>query len=51
MKIVSRIGIIGGGSWATALAKVLQNKSKKINWWFRREESIEFLQNYKHNSD
>lgn len=51
MRIVSKIGIIGGGSWATALAKVLQNKSKKINWWFRRKEAIEFLKIYKHNPD
>ena len=51
MKIANRIGIIGGGSWATALAKILQNKSKKTNWWFRRSETMDFLQNYKHNPD
>jgi len=51
MKIVSRIGIIGGGSWATAIAKILQHRQKKFNWWMRRQEAVDFIYEYKHNPD
>ncbi len=51
MKIANRIGIVGGGSWATALAKVLQNQSKKINWFIRRQEIIDSIRNFGHNPD
>ncbi len=51
IKIANRIGIIGGGSWATALAKVLQNQQKKINWFIRRQEVIDSIRNFGHNPD
>ena len=44
-----RFGIIGSGSWATALAKILTEKSKKINWWIRNEATASHLQNRRHN--
>jgi glycerol-3-phosphate dehydrogenase (NAD(P)+) len=46
---ISSITVIGGGSWATALVKILSNGSLKINWWLRNADSVDHLLKYKHN--
>ncbi len=51
IKIAHRIGVIGGGSWATAITKVLQNHQKKVNWFIRRQEVIDAIQNTGHNPE
>jgi len=43
------VTVIGGGSWATALIKILSEKNIKIKWWLRDIEAIAHIKKHHHN--
>lgn len=44
-----KIAIIGGGSWATAIAKIVVQKTHHIGWYMRRDDRIADFMRLKHN--
>ncbi|MBQ2129019.1 MAG: NAD(P)H-dependent glycerol-3-phosphate dehydrogenase [Prevotella sp.] len=44
-----KIAIIGGGSWATAIAKIVVGHTHRIGWYMRRDDRIEDFQRLGHN--
>jgi len=44
-----KIAIIGGGSWATAIAKIVVGHTHHIGWYMRRDDRIEDFIRLSHN--
>ncbi len=49
MENCGTIAILGGGSWATAIAKIVLDKVDHINWYIRRDDRIEDFKRLGHN--
>jgi len=44
-----KIAVIGGGSWATAIVKMLTEHSDYVGWWMRNTDSVETIKRAHHN--
>lgn len=49
MNFPGKVGVMGGGSWATALAKIMSMTQTSFNWYMRRPEQIEEIKKFGHN--
>ncbi|WP_299667063.1 NAD(P)H-dependent glycerol-3-phosphate dehydrogenase [uncultured Polaribacter sp.] len=44
-----KIAVLGGGSWATAIVKMLTENLETVGWYMRSEASIEHIKENNHN--
>ena len=49
MENYPKFAVIGGGSWATAIAKILCVNLPEIAWYMRNKEAVEHIKTHYHN--
>ena len=49
MSLFKNIAVIGGGSWATAIVKMLSENQDSVSWWMRNEDNIAHIKRYGNN--
>jgi glycerol-3-phosphate dehydrogenase (NAD(P)+) len=47
--MAEEVSVIGSGSWATAIAKILSENGHNVHWWVRNEETAAHIRNFRHN--
>lgn len=46
---IKEVSVVGGGSWATAIVKMLCNNADKVHWWMRDADKANYINKYHHN--
>ncbi|PLX17511.1 MAG: glycerol-3-phosphate dehydrogenase [Marinilabiliales bacterium] len=50
MDLKQKVAVLGGGSWATAIIKMLLENVDDINWYMRSKEKLDFIKKHRHNN-
>jgi glycerol-3-phosphate dehydrogenase (NAD(P)+) len=45
----TNVAVIGGGSWGTAIVKILSENETKIKWCIRNPDTVNFIKHFQHN--
>lgn len=49
MKNNVKFAVLGGGSWATAIVKMMTENADIVNWYMRNTDAIDHIKNQRHN--